>query len=97
MVSEEELKKAKNWLQGIAYAVITFSIVIMIIVLILAQIPIQEERYYTEKCNELGGSITMYECFNSGNGFCDLDTTKTGVYCVLQNGTEVDLTIRNSI
>jgi lipoprotein signal peptidase len=90
-------QETKNTLEGIFWFVASFSIVIMIIVLILAQIPIQEERYYTEKCNELGGSITMYECFNSGNGFCDLDTTKTGVYCVLQNGTEVDLTIRNSI
>lgn len=84
-------EELKSILEGIFYFVATFSIVIMIIILILAQIPIQEERYYTEKCNELGGTITMYECFNSGNGFCDLDTTKIGFYCVLQNGTEVEM------
>jgi hypothetical protein len=90
-------EQTKNWLEGIFYAVITFSIVVGIIILILAQVPIQEERFYTEMCNEMGGTVTMYECFNSGNGFCDLDTTKNGVYCSLQNGTEVDMTIRNAI
>ena len=68
----------------------------MLVVIILSSMNIQMWDYYNEECNKLNGSLVTYECYNSGlNNYCDLDTTKTGQWCVLSNGSEIDLTIKS--
>ena len=69
--------------------------IIIIIVLILSQMNTQMWNYYSDECNSMEGRLITYECYNSLSGYCDLDTTQTGMWCLLPNGTEVDLTIKS--
>jgi len=79
-----------------ALTFMVICVMIMIIALTLSTMKNQLWDYYVSKCNELNGTLVTYECYNTplNNGFCDLDTTKTGQWCSLLNGTEIDLTIR---
>ena len=72
------------------------AIIIMTIALILSQMNTQMWDYYSDECDSMNGRLITYECYNSLSGYCDLDTTQTGVWCSLPNGTEVDLTIKNA-
>ena len=71
------------------------AIIIMTIALILSQMNTQMWDYYSDECDSMNGRLITYECYNSLSGYCDLDTTQTGVWCSLPNGTEVDLTIKS--
>jgi len=83
-------------LKEVSLVVGIIAIIIMTIALILSQMNTQMWNYYSDECDSMDGRLITYECYNSLSGYCDLDTTQTGMWCLLPNGTEIDLTIKNA-
>jgi len=79
---------------------ITFCVIILLMVIgffILDKMNVDIQEYYEKTCYEMNGRLVYYsgcqpEPFTS-NRNCDKES---GTYCKLDNGTEIDITIRNA-
>ncbi len=66
------------------------------VILILEQLGVGMQEYYKETCDEMDGTLIFYECQNL-LWVTPCSELKTGMWCKLNNGTEIDITIRNII
>ena len=87
-------KTRENIINGLI-SLLVFIIILISIVVVLNKLGETLKNHSEEECNSMGGELIFYECFNSPISNCA--KIKTGNYCRLSNGTEIDVTIRNAI
>ena len=97
MVSEN--RNINETIVNIFLSIIVLAVIVGVCLFVLSQMNIQSWNYYKDTCDKYNGTLITYECYNNpmNAGFCDLDTTKKGQYCELNNGSEIDITIKNVI
>jgi len=85
----------------IILAVILFVMVIIVMligILILSKMNVDIEEYYQKTCDEVNGYLVAYSGCSCDGFFVKCECEKEGgVYCKLNNGTEVDITIRDAV
>lgn len=67
----------------------TIVLVLGIALFVLDKMNVDMKIYYKQTCDEMNGTLITYSGSNCDN--CKLG----GTYCKVNNGTEVDITIRN--
>ena len=91
------MKNDSNILWQVSLMVFMIGIIIFIVILILRNMGNQIDNYYQETCNEMNGSLVVYSGCNCDGYFVECGCEyEGGVYCELNNGTKVDITIRNA-
>lgn len=85
------MKNLINILIQVRIIVGVMCVIILILFLMFSEMNIQGWIYAKRECDKLNGSLIIYECYN----YPYLPCEKFGEYCKLNNGSEIDLTIRN--
>ena len=77
----------KNKTITILMGIMVLVITTLIAMLILSQLRTEYMDYVEEQCSELNGEVITYECYNSLVSDCS--KLKTGIWCRLPNGEEM--------
>ena len=96
----KKLSKNKRNLNTIAQLIVFLMVSILVIGIgffILDKVFVDMKLYYEQTCDEMNGILVTYSGCNCGR-IVECGCEKVGgTYCKLNNGTEIDITIRNAI
>ena len=82
--------------RDISLAFLMICLIVFVFFLMLGGMKLQMEEYYQNTCDEMNGTLIFYSDCQTIPFTNVSDCEKEGgVYCKLNNGTEVDITIRN--